>query len=343
MLKKVKKLQPGDKVATMSPSSGSAGDSDTTWRYEQGIKRLEKEFGLEVVPMPHSLKGTDYLAKHPQARAEDLMTAFKDDDIKGIIANVGGKDAIQLLPYIDFDVISENPKVLMGYSDITILHLFMIKAGVSSFYGPNVLTDFAENVDMAPYTANMVERILFSNEIIGTIEPADEWAIEVLEWDEAEKDEPLQMLPNKGYERLQGSGVVKGRLIGGCMDVLEIAKGTDIWPEMASWENSILFLEVANGALEPKNLKSWLRNYAAQGILQNVNGLIFGKPQNEKYYDDYKNIILDVMKENHLENVPVLYNLNFGHTKPKTILPYGAMAEIDSTKATFSILESGTE
>ena len=336
-------LQRGDKIALVSPSSGGAGDADTKWRYEQGVRCLEKEFGLEVVPMPHSLKGTDYLYEHPEARAEDLMTAFRDDQIKGIIANVGGKDCIQLLPYLDLQVISDHPKVFMGYSDITILHLMMAKAGVSSFYGPNVLTDFAENVEMSSYTTEMVKRTLFSNEIIGEIEPASEWAIEVLEWDEAEKNEPLAMLPNSGYELLQGSGVVKGRLIGGCMDVLETAKGTEIWPEPAVWEDSLLFLEVADGTLDAGRIKQWLRNYGAQGILQKVHGVVFGKPQNEQVYDDYKKVIRETMKENGLEQVPVLFNLNFGHTKPKTVLPYGAMAEINCDQKTFSILENGVE
>ncbi|QKY68825.1 S66 peptidase family protein [Lentibacillus sp. CBA3610] len=343
MLIKPDKLQPGDKVATVSPSSGVAGDPDTRWRYDQGVRRLENDFGLEVVPMPNSLKGTDYLHENPGARAEDLMTAFKDERIKGIIANVGGKDCIQLLPYIDLDVIRENPKIFMGYSDITIPHLLMLKAGISSFYGPNVLTDFAENVEMASYTADMVKRVLFSNEIAGEIKAANEWAIEVLEWDEADKDKPLKMLENSGYELLQGSGIVQGRLIGGCMDVLETAKGTKIWPEAEDWENSILFLEVADGTLEPTRIKSWLRNYGAQGILHKVNGVIFGKPQDEMYFAEYKKVIQEVMKENDLENLPVLFNLNFGHTKPKTILPYGIPAKINCHDETFSILESGVK
>ena len=343
MLIKPKKFKSGDKIATISPSSGVAGEPDTRWRYEQGVKRLENEFGLEVVPMPNSLKGTEYLYENPQARAEDLMTAFKDERIKGIIANVGGKDCIQLLPYIDLQVISENPKIFMGYSDITILHLLMVKAGITSFYGPNLLTDFAENVVMDPYTVEMVKRVLFSNETIKEIKPANEWAIEVLEWDEADKSQRLTMMPNSGYELLQGSGVVKGKLIGGCMDVLEIAKGTQIWPELESWKNGILFLEVANGKLEPSHIKSWLRNYAAQGILHRVNGVIFGKPQDERYFNEYKKVIREVMRENNLEGLPVLFNLNFGHTKPKTVLSYGMMAEIDCNTRTFSILENGVE
>lgn len=185
MLLKPKKLQPGDCVATVSPSWGGAGDPELRWRYEQGVKRLEEIFGLKVIPMPNSLKGGDYLYKNPQARAEDLMTAFKDESIKGIFANIGGEDSIRLFPFIDFDVIRENPKIFIGYSDVTVSHLFCHKAGITSFYGPAILTDFAENVGMDPYTIEMVNRTLFSNEIIGKIQPAKEWTSERLEWIES--------------------------------------------------------------------------------------------------------------------------------------------------------------
>ncbi|MFJ7471306.1 S66 peptidase family protein [Peribacillus frigoritolerans] len=343
MLIKPKKLQPGDRVATVSPSWGGAGEPEFRWRYEQGVKRLEEVFGLKIIPMPNSLKGEDYLYKNPQARAADLMTAFKDESIKGIFANIGGEDNIRLLPYIDFDVIRENPKIFMGYSDVTVSHLFCHKAELYSFYGPAILTDFAENVEMDPYTIEMVNRTLFSNEIIGEIQPAKEWTSEHLEWIEENKNRRRTMQKNLGYEVLQGSGVAQGHLIGGCIEILEFAKGTEIWPDKKYWKDSILFFETSEEKPEPNFIKYWLRNYAVQGILQKVNGIIFGKPQDEKYYDEYKEEIQKVMKEFNLEDLPILYNLNFGHTEPKFILPYGAMAEINCDKKTFTILESGVE
>lgn len=343
MLVKPKKLQPGDMIATVSPSWGGAGEPEIRWRYEQGVKRLVEVFGLKVVPMPNSLKGGDYLYNNPQARAEDLMTAFMDERIKGIIANIGGEDSIRLLPYIDFDIIRENPKIFMGYSDVTISHLFCHKAGISSFYGPAILMDFAENVEMDPYTVEMVNRTLFSNETIGEIHPAKKWTSERLEWIEENKNRRRTMRKNLGYEVLQGSEIAQGHLIGGCIEVLEFAKGTELWPDSKHWENSILFFETSEEKPEPAFIKYWLRNYAAQGILQKAKGIIFAKPQDEKYYDEYKEEIQKVMKEYDLEDLPILYNLNFGHTEPKFILPYGAIAEINCEKGTFTILESGVE
>lgn len=231
----------------------------------------------------------------------------------------------------------------MGYSDVTISHLFCHKAGVSSFYGPAVLTDFAENVEMNPYTIEMINRTLFSNEINGQIQPANEWTSERLEWTEENKNRRRNMRKNSGYEVLRGTGVVQGFLIGGCIEVLEFAKGTDIWPDKEHWDNSILFFETSEEYPGPNFIKYWLRNYAAQGILQKTNGIIFGKPRDEKYYEEYKEVILQVMREYRLENLPILYNLNFGHTEPKFILPYGAKAEIDCEKRMFKILESGVK
>lgn len=341
MLIKPQKLQPGDRVATVSLSWGGAGEPHLRWRYEQGVQRLKDNFRLEVVPMSNSLKGEEYLYHYPEARAEDLMNAFEDKSIKGIITNIGGNDSIRLFPYIDFEMIRNNPKIFIGFSDNTISHLFCLKAGLSSFYGPSVMTDFAENVKMDPYTIEMVNRVLFSNETIGKIAPAPQWTSELVLWDEKNKQIQRTMQPNQGNELLQGKGTVQGRLIGGCIEVLEFAKGTEIWPEDRYWENSILFFETSEDKPNPDFITYWLRNYATMGILHKANGIIFAKPKDETYFEEYKQEIRTVMNEYNLETLPILYNLNFGHTEPKCILPYGALAEIDCEQATFSILESG--
>ena len=343
MYHKPKQLQRGDTVATISPSWGGAGEADLRWRYEQGIERLKDVFGLKVVAMPNSLKGAAYLYENPKARAEDLMTAFKDPTIKAIIANIGGEDSIRLLPYIDFEVIRNNPKIVMGYSDVTILHLFCLKAGVSSFYGPAILTDFAENIEMDSYTVEMIERTLFSNEPIGKIQAAPHWTSERLEWIEQNKNVKRTLQTHQGYNVLQGSGIVRGKLMGGCIEVLEFAKSTTLWPKEIDWQDCILFFETSEEKPAPSLLRYWLRNYGAQGILQQAKGIIFGKPQDEAFYEEYQVEIVTVLKEYGLEQLPVLYNCNFGHTEPKFILPYGAMAEINCDQQTFSILESGVQ
>lgn len=339
---KPQKLSRGDKVATVSLSWGGAGDSDILWRYNIGKKRLEDEFGLNVVEMPNTLKGTDYIYNHPEKRAEDLMAAFEDKSIKAIFSCIGGDESVRMLPYIDFDIIRKNPKIFMGYSDTTVAHMMCYKAGLSSFYGPSILAEFAENVEMHDYTKHWVEKVLFSRSVIGKAEPSPGCTSKYLKWEEENWTIKRDLQPNKGYELLQGSGIARGRLIGGCIDVLEMLKGTALWPDIDSWDDTILFLETSEDKPDPMYIKYWLRNYASQGILNRVNGIIFGKPYDNKYYEEYKKAVIKIVKyEQKLYELPILCNMNFGHTAPMMILPYGAMAEIDSDNITFSITESG--
>lgn len=338
---KPRKLNRGDKVATVSLSWGGAGDEEILWRYYQGKERLERLFGLEVVEMPNTLKGSEFVYNNPQKRADDLMDAFADKSIKGIFSCIGGDESIRMLPYIDFDIIKNNPKIFIGYSDTTIAHLICLKAGVSSFYGASVLNEFAENIQMHDYTLKFIDKTLFSNETIGNIESSEYWTSEYLPWLIENKNTKRTMQKNTGYELLQGNETVQGRLIGGCIDVLEMAKQTSLWPKDSDWDNAIMFIETSEDMTDPKFVEFWLRNYGTQGILNRINGIIWSKPYNNKYYEEYKSVIHKVLNELNLNNLPVLYNMNFGHTSPMMVLPYGALAEINCEERSFSILESG--
>ena len=334
-------LKRGDKVATISLSWGGAGDSDLLWRYEQGKKRLINDFGLEVVEMPHTLAGSQFIKQHPEKRAEDLMAAFKDPTIKAIICCIGGDDSIRMLPYIDFEVIKNHPKILMGYSDTTITHLMCYKAGLSSFYGPALLSDFAENVAMFTYTRDWIEKALFTDELVGEIKAATSWTSEYLPWRIENKEIQRRVKPNQGFEWLQGSGIVSGRLFGGCIEVLEMAKGTILWPEHEEFEEVILFFETSEETPDPVYLKYWLRNYGSQGILQKIRGILFGKPYDEKYAVEYRAVIHQVIiEELGLNDLPIVLNLNFGHTAPMMVLPYGGVIQIDSERQKLSFLKS---
>ena len=200
-----KKLKKGDKVAIVSLSSGLAGEEIFRHRYELGKKRLE-QLGFNVVTMKNALKGIEYLYNHPEKRAEDFMEAILDKDIKGIICNIGGDDTIRLLPYIDFEAIANNPKVFMGYSDTTINHYMMQKAGVVSYYGPAVMTDFAENNNMHTYTLKYINEVLLENRENIVIKSSDKWTSEYLDWAIEENDNISRKMNEEkyGYEVLQG-------------------------------------------------------------------------------------------------------------------------------------------
>ncbi len=340
-LRKPPKLRAGDTVATVSLSWGGAGDPEILWRYETGKRRLKEEFNLNVIELPHTLKGPDYVYRHPEERAADLMRAFADPNIRGIFSCIGGDDSIRMLPHLNFDVIRSNPKVFMGYSDTTITHLACLKAGIASFYGPSILAEFAENIRVFPYTVAHVKKALFEAAPIGDIPASEGWTGERIEWLIENAHIEKKLMKNEGYLVLQGEGAVRGQLIGGCLEALEMAKGTALWPPMATFSGALLFLETSEEMPTPEYVLYALRNYGAMGVLHAVNGILFSKPYQGRYVEEYKDAIRKALHEFGLHHLPVFYNMSFGHNEPMCVLPYGALAEIDCEKGSFAILESG--
>lgn len=333
------RLKRGDKIAAVSLSWGGAGDKDILWRYELGVKRLRDVFGLDVVQMENTLKGSAYIRQNPAKRAEDLMAAFRDPEIKGIFSTIGGDDSICMLPYIDFDVIRENPKVLLGYSDTTISHFICWKAGVRSYYGPSILAEFAENIEIFDYTVRSVQKALFSDEVIGRVEMPDAWTSEYLPWIEENRWKRKAMHRYTPFVCLQGKGTVSGHLIGGCVEVLDMMKGTTLW-NLQDFDNAVLFLETSEEMPSPDWLRFSLRNLGAQGLLQQLSGIVFALPYENRYAGEYKTEILSVLEEWNLRDLPVLFGLPFGHTEPMIVIPYGAVATISCDDAALSIDEA---
>jgi muramoyltetrapeptide carboxypeptidase LdcA involved in peptidoglycan recycling len=339
---KPRKLNPGDKIATVSLSWG--GPFVFPHRYQIGIQQLQDEFALQVVQMPHTLRDADWLARNPKARADDLMQAFADPSIKGIFATIGGSDSIRLLPYIDLDVIRDNPKIFMGYSDATISHLVCYKAGLVSFHGPHIMVEFAENGGMLPYMVQSLRQTIFSSSEIGEVKPCtDGWTVEFVDWaDPANQQRKRKLNPSTAWKFLQGSGIHRGHLVGGCFEVFDWTRGTDIFPE--DWQDAILFLETSEEAPPPQMVTRTLRVFAAMGILGQLSGILFGRPGGDISPDtfaDYDRAILRVVKdEQGLTDLPIITNMDFGHTSPMFVLPYGVQAEIDCEKKRFSIVEN---
>lgn len=326
-----KKLKKGDTVAIVSLSSGMGGEKGFLHRYELGKKRLEKVFGLKVVTMPNALKGCDYLYNHPEARAIDLMEAFKDKNIKAIFTMIGGDDSIRIIPFIDYDVIKKNPKIFIGYSDTTVTNLLLYKIGLTSYYGPAILSEIAENGSMHDYTKKYLENAIFKNEDI-VIESSKEWTNDKIDWTDPSKNNIFRKMIKEehGYEVLQGSGVFSGDLLGGCLEVMNMIIGTEIWPKLEEWKDKILFIETSEMKPPVDNLIYFLRHLVALGIMNKINGIIVGKPNGEVYYEEYKKAFIKVIRnEAGLEKMPIMYNINFGHSAPMCTLPYGAHAIID--------------
>lgn len=340
---KPRKLQHGDTVALVSLSSRLAGEEDIQWRTEQGIERLESVFGLKVKVMPYALKGLDYVYDRPEKRAEDLNNALRDDSVKAIICAIGGNETVRILPFLDTDALKNNPKIFTGYSDTTTNHLFFYKYGISTSYGPALLTDFAENIAMDDYTVDSIKRTWFSAEPVGEINTSPHIRKIGLSWASENKSTERPKDNNSGYESINGFGKARGHLIGGCLEVFNNLRGTQYFPELKDFKDAILFFETSECYLDPEIFEDYLRAMSVIGIFEHINGIVIGRPQDGRYYTEYKEAWRRILTEAGRSDLPVLYNASFGHNEPKCIIPYGLKAEIDTEKLTFKILESAVK
>ena len=281
----------------------------------------------------------------PHARVDDLMAAFADDTVDGIISTIGGEDSVRILPYLDLDVIRENPKVFMGYSDKTISHAACFKAGIVSFYGPTFMTGFAENGGMFPYMINSVRKTLFSAEPIGLIAPNQTgWTVEYLEWsDPANQQIKRKLNPCTGWVFHQENGAVTGMLFGGCLEVLDWLRGTPNWPALESLDGVVLFLETSEDAPPSVRLTEFLRSLAAMGVLERLSGILLGRPGGqippEKFRDYDAALCNTIRTEYGLNELAIVTNMDFGHTDPMFVIPFGLQVRIDFDKHHVSIDE----
>ncbi len=332
-------LRRGDRVAVVSPCNGWAGDADIRWRYELGVQRLG-EVGLEAIPAPNALRGSEYLARNPQARAEDILWAFENREIRAVIASVGGNDSIGLVPYLRPEPIREDPKIFLGYSDVMNLHLFCRKCGLSSFYGDNLLSPIAEAQGWHPYSKKWFQKVLFEAGPVGDIEPAAEWSCEAVEY--ANPNQVRRYFPNGGYTLLQGCGSVRGRLLGGHTGMMEL-DGTPLEFHESDFGGTILFLEDIPEFFTPECIEAFFLWLGIRGGLSRLKGIIIGRANENTDFSEQAACIIRSACNFGREELPILYGLNFGHSSPVCILPYGAMACIDCGSLAFSILESGVE
>lgn len=301
---------------------------------------------MTAVEMEHTRAAPEFVAAHPEARAADLMAAFADPSIAGIISSIGGDDSIRLIPHLDLAVIAADPKVFLGFSDTTSLHFACLAAGVTSFYGPSIMAGFAENGGMHRYTAEAVRRALFSTDPIGPIPLNEEgYTTERLDWADPGFQSQRRVLQPAGAPRmLQGGGTVTGHLLGGCAEVLEMLKGTAWWPPLDYWDGAILFYETSEESPSPHYVRYWLRNFAAQGILHRISGMLLARPDpgtDLDYPQKLEAAVVAALTEAGLPDLPVLSGLDFGHASPILTLPYGVRASIDGEAASLTIHEAG--
>jgi len=341
---KPKKLNKGDKVAIVTLSRGLLGMPFCKHELDLALERI-KNYGLVPVIMDNSLKNMEYLHNHPEERAADLKQAFMDKEIKAIITAIGGDDTYKTIPYLMEDdefksAVKNNPKIFTGFSDTTNNHWMLNKLGLTTFYGPCVLVDLAElDNEMLPYTKEYFEKF-FASEDSYEITSSDTWYFDRESYGPEELGKPRKSHKEMhGYETLNGSGTVTGKLFGGCIESIydiytserngdenEVYTKYNLIPTIEEWKERILFIETCEERIEPQKLEIILNCLKEQKILENVKGILVGKPIDEKYYDEYKDVYQKVFAD---IDTPILYNVNFGHSVPRCILPYGLNATVD--------------
>lgn len=331
-------------VGIVSLSSGILGESRIRFETETGIRRLE-EYGLNIKFMPHALMGLDYLKAHPEKRAEDLLLAFHDPEIDMILCAIGGDDTYRLLPYLfDHDELANSvtDKVFLGFSDTTINHLMLHKVGLTTFYGQAFLPDICElSSEMLPYTRKYFEELI-NTENISEICPSDIWYEERKSFGIDQAGKPLISHPNSGFELLQGPSVFSGKILGGCIDSIYdmfngdryadmpvLCKKYHLFPDPEDWKGRILLLETSEEKPSPEKYRKALEYLKQTGVFEAVSGLLIGKPMDETYAQEYRLLLTKVIDR---PDLPIVFNLNVGHSLPRCIIPFGINAFVDVNK-----------
>lgn len=351
---KPQKLKAGDTIAIVSLSSGILGEPFIKQQLDLGHRRLEA-YGFNVKMMPNALRGLKYLSDHPEARADDLIMAFQDVEVKAIVCAIGGEDGFRLAPYLFendalCEAVTRHPKIFLGFSDTTVHHLMLANCRLRSFYGQAFLADIAEHsTEMLPYSRQAFEDLFLQGKI-DAIEPSSVWYEERHRYDDRQFGVDRVMHPDtKGYELLRGPVKFKGQIFAACIESLsDIFSGTryaeepkifehyDIMPPAEFWAGKILLLESSEEKVSPDNLEVMLRVLNEKGFFDRITGLLIGKPQDEAFYEEYKQVYLDIITR---EDLPIVYNINVGHATPRAIIPLWTLTDVDVEAQTITFLE----
>ncbi|MBI4440918.1 LD-carboxypeptidase [Candidatus Woesearchaeota archaeon] len=313
MFVKPKPLRKGDTIGIIAPASPTFDRTDLM-RSIQVIK----DWGFRCKLGRNVNKKHGYLSGKDWERVEDLNEMFRDKGVRAILCLQGGYGSMRLLPYIDYNSIRKNPKIFIGYSDITALHLAINKlTGLVTFHGPSM-------VGLAPpylskYTKDYLFRALTKKKPIGQIKPSpdDPWV-----W---------TITPGKA----------QGVLVGGNLSLIAASLGT---PYEIETRGKILFLEEVD--VEPYHFDQMLTQLLLAGKLKEAKGIVIGEcvrcvPADFRpgYYSSLsiEDVLVEIVKP---LNIPAVYNLPIGHGDHRATLPLGVMATLDAGKGKLIVTET---
>lgn len=329
------KLKKGYKVAILSPSFAAPG----AWPdvYNLGLKRLTQVFGLKPIEYPTTKK----VGATKEARAKDLIAAFEDREIKGVISSLGGNDQVTYIKDLPSAPFVNNPKPFFGFSDNTHFLNFLWLNGIPGYYGGALFTQFAEQVKIHEYTLKYLKLALFEKGEF-EIEASDRYNDIGLDW-----NYPENLLKPRIYESNEGwiwdgSGNVRGITWGGCVESIDEILRHDVpIPNLKDFENIILIAETSEEMPSDDYVFRVFRALGERGILERVKGVLIGRPKawnfnrrnNKSQKSDYRKMQREtILKAVRIYNksAPIVLNLDFGHTDPQIPMPYGMPARIDS-------------
>ncbi len=296
------RLKVGDTVGLINPSSPIEGED---------IEYAQKELaslGLKVKLGTHLLDEYGYLAGQDADRAADVNAMFADRAVQGILTMRGGWGCSRILPLLDYELIRSNPKIIMGYSDITSLLLAIYaRSGIITFHGPVATSDWN------PFSVNYVQRILLDAEPVR-----------------------MQNPPLKSPQTITG-GTARGQLVGGNLSVLAAMVGSAYLPD---WENKILFVEEIGEDIY--RVDRMLTQLKLAGILDKISGFIFAECiRCEAGEGDEASLTLTQVLSDLIRplRIPAWYGSAIGHIRDKFTVPVGVEVEIDATQGTIQLLE----
>lgn len=332
---KLPKAKRGDKVAILSPSFAAPGKWPQI--YELGCQRLREVFGLEPVEFPTTKK----IGASAEERAKDIISAFENPEIKVIIASLGGNDQVTYIKKLPKDVFTKNPKAFFGYSDNTHLINHLWLCGVPAFYGGSLFTEFAMQGRMDEFTVKYLKEALFDGGMV-ELESSPIFNDIGLNW-----NDPTTINQSRRYQENDGwhwEGMKNGEGIswGGCVESVDelLRHGVEI-PALTEFENIVLFLESSEEIPSHEYYRRVLRALGERGILERIKGLLIGRPkawdfnkQNSdeekvKYKKGQREMVEEIVRKYNQE-IPIVQNLDFGHTAPQICLPVGRKIIIDS-------------
>lgn len=332
---KLNKLRKGDKVAILSPSFAAPG----VWPHvhELGLKRLREIFELKPVEFPATRK----VGASKEERSADLISAFENKEIKAIITTLGGDDQVTYIKNLPSAPFANNPKPFFGYSDNTHFMNFLWQNGVPSYYGGALFTQFARQGQMDEYTIEYLKKALFEEGEF-EIHASGTYNDIGLSWDEPEnlKKERVYEL-NEGWV-WDGSTNAEGSTWGGCIESIDeiLRHGVSI-PTLDDFKNIVLMTETSEEIPSADYVRRVYRALGERGILERVKAVLIGRPkawefdkqwnseQKKEYKQEQRAVILKIIRQ-YNKVVPVIQNMDFGHTDPQIPFPYGKKVRIDS-------------